>query len=295
MPRTRVVALVVVGMFLTTMACWAQVGTPNIPSATPWQGDDIELRGDYRVFEEDNDSWSFMIRGEMGEDADASIGIVDFETTGEDPVNGVVRHSDYQALVLDLKVLLMDGGPRVALRAGADAQTQDSRGVNTQTMMAAYLDDVVPAVSLPIEFGNPNSTLLIIEPKIVWFGTRMPVGSNYVMPSGQVMQGPNGPYIEGFGNPIMIGGALRHRLSGNIDVFADAAYPVSDSNSIDDVTNEVTEEIAWSAGASVDLGSSRNWTLDIFATTAAGPTPATSAIAAPDGSVGVGARLGWTW
>lgn len=266
-------------LLLSVGAATAQTGSWGIPAATPWISDDWQLSGEARFFEDDNETWGVFVRGAIGPDAEGTVGYFDWDVTGEDPINGAVRRSDMSAVIVDLKFLLSDGSPRVALRVGGDLKVGSATGTNTATGASAFLDGPVPTVSLPIEFGNPDGLLWILEPKVIWFGTRMPTTT--------------GQPIEGFGTTIMVGGAVRYPVGGDMTLMADAAYPVNDSNSIDDVTNAVTEELAWSAGVEADLGS--GWDVGVFATTAAGPTPATSAIAAPDQSIGAGVRVGKTW
>ena len=121
--------------------------------------------------------------------------------------------------------------------------------------------------------------LLLFEPKIVWFDDELPV--------------TGGGTIPGFGEVVMIGGGFRWTVAGDTDLVADAAYPVSESNTINEETNALDEDVVWSAGISHRLDG--DWTIDVFATNAAGPTMPTSAIAAPDQSVGVGVCVGGSW
>lgn len=279
MIRASTAVAVVAILLMAVGAATAQSGSWGIPSTAPWMTDDYQASGEARFFDGDNETWAVSVRGAIGDDADATVGYFDWDVTGEDPINGAVRRSEMSAVFVDLKWLLVDTSPRIALRVGGDLPVGDATGTNTATGASARLDRPVPTVSLPIEFGNPNGILWILEPKVVWFGSRMPTNT--------------GSSIEGFGTTVMIGGAVRYPVSGTVTFAADAAYPVSDSNSIDDVTNTVTEELAWSAGLEAAFGG--GWNLGVFATTAAGPTPATSAIAAPDQSVGVGVRVGKSW
>jgi hypothetical protein len=273
------VAVIVAAVVLCACTAVAQVGTWNIPSASAWDNDDAESFVEGRWWDGDNTTWGAFVRGQFDDNGEAIVGYFDWDALGEDPINGAVRRTDYSAVVVDLKCELTDGSPVISLRAGADLEGDDGRGQNTAMGGSAFTTGTIPVFSLPIEFGNPAGTLLILEPKVIFFDTQMPTNV--------------GPPIEGFGTTIMIGGGVRYPISGSLTAIADAAYPVNDSNSIDDTTNEVTEELVWSAGVSADLGG--DWTGDVFATTAAGPTPATSSIATPDQSVGVGVRVGKSW
>ena len=277
MPRIVCTPLLVVALMLLFGVAWAQVGTPNLAAATPWQGDDA-FRVEGRFFQEDNQTWGVFYRGAISDDADGMFGYLDWETVGEDPIAGALRQTDYEAVVFDLKWLILDGSPRVALRAGADLLLA-SRGTNLELMASAWSRGPIPAVSLPIEWGMNEDILLLFEPKIVWFDDELPV--------------TGGGTIPGFGEVVMIGGGFRWTVAGDTDLVADAAYPVSESNTINEETNALDEDVVWSAGISHRLDG--DWTIDVFATNAAGPTMPTSAIAAPDQSVGVGVCVGGSW
>ncbi len=278
MSRSVVTLLLIAVAALVAGAAWAQFGTPNLPSATPWQGDDYDVKAEGRFWNGDNQTWGLFIRGENSDKGDTTLGYFDWEAEGEDPIAGAIRQSDYRAVVVDLKWLVWDSSPRVALRLGADLQVSRSRGTNLDLGASAFGNGPIPAVSLPIEFGDPTGILFLLEPKAVWFDDTLPTSS--------------GGTIEGFGDLIMIGGGARYRLGGQTAIVADAAFPVSGSNTINDVTNEVDKDVVWAVGVSQMFG---GWMVDVFATNAAGPTPATSSIAAPDQSVGVGVRVGGAW
>ncbi len=273
------VALVVIAAVLAVAPAAAQTGTWDIPSATTLEEGTTEVYTDVRFFEGDNETWGLFLRGTFADNGEATFGYFDWDVTGEDPINGAVRRSSFSAVVADVKWQLRDSSPRVAFRAAADFKVGSATGTNTVTGGSAYVDGAIPTISFPIEFGNPDGILWILEPKVTWFDTRMPTDV--------------GPSIEGFGTAIMIGGGVCYPVSDRFTFIANAAYPINDSNSIDEATNEVTEELVWSAGVKADLGS--GWDAGVFATTAAGPTPATSSIATPDQSIGVGVRVGKAW
>ncbi len=281
MSRIFALSMLTAMLALGAGVAWAQFGTANLPSATPWQGDEMLVRAEGRFFQEENQTWGIFIRGASGDNADGIVGYFDWETRGEDPIAGAVRQSDYEAVVLDFRWLLSNGGPRIALRLGADLQISNSSGTNLAIMQSALGSGPIPAVSLPLEWGIGDNALLILEPKVVWFDDRLPTTF--------------GGTIEGFGDLVIIGGGVRYRVDEQTDFVGDVACPVSAHNTIDDATNAVDEDVVWSAGISHELGGEANWTIDIFATNAAGPTPATSAIATPDQSVGVGVGVGGSW
>ncbi|MFW5866718.1 MAG: hypothetical protein ACOCX2_02805 [Armatimonadota bacterium] len=276
--RTTITVIVVAATIAAGTAT-AQTGTWDIPSATTVDDAQTRVFTDVRLFEEDNETWGVFVRGGFDDNGEATFGYFDWDVTGEDPINGAVRRSNMSGLVADIKWLLRDRSPRIAVRGGADLPVGDATGANTETGGTAFMRGAVPTVSVPIEFGDPDGILWILEPKVVWFDTLMP--SNV------------GPPVDSFGTTVMIGGGVRYPVGGNLTFVADAAYPVDGSNTIDDATNTVTEELAWSAGVSAELGS--GWDAGVFATTAAGPTPATSSIAAPDQSIGLGVNLGKAW
>lgn len=278
MQRTVVMMVVVGALALCAGAGWAQLGSPNIPSAMPWQGDDTYI-AEGRFFTGSNETWGLFYRGAWGTRGDGEVGYFNWETTGDDPIRGVVRDSDYEAITVDLKWMIRAASPTIAIRGGADLQLGSSRGTNTDTGLSAFSNGPIPVLSLPIEFGIMGDTRVVIEPKYIGFDDPVDVDG--------------GGTIPGWGDVVMVGGSIRTPLSSSTDIVADAAYPISGSNSIDDVTNAVTEELVWSAGVCHRVNST--WMVDVFATNAAGPTPATSSIATPDQSVGGGVAISASW
>lgn len=150
MSRSAVSLLLIAVAALATGAAWAQFGTPNLPAATPWQGDDYDVKAEGRFWNEDSQTWGLFLRGDNSDNGDTTIGYFDWETEGEDPIAGAIRQSDYRAIVLDLKWLVWDSSLRVALRLGADLQVSESRGANLDLGASAFGNGPIPTVSVPI-------------------------------------------------------------------------------------------------------------------------------------------------
>ncbi len=275
---TGIVAIISLSVLCVGLA-WGQHGTANLPSAVAWQADETEVSSQIRLFEgTSNDSYDFAIRGELNNNAEVGLGWFTMSTMGEDPIGDAVRASNLDLLTLDLKWQVADGTTRGAIRTGAEFPTSATIGMNTATGAFVWSNRAIPFISAIIERGDPDGWLWILEPKGVGFDADMAASDG----TGTV---------EGFGNLFMVGAGVR-RASGQIDLFADAAYPISGENSIDEDTNRVERELAWSAGGTLYLGGTHNWTLDVFATNTAGPSAATSCIVAPDQSVGLGVGIG---
>lgn len=268
-----VVCLIVVG--LGSGLVWAQQGTPNLPSAVPWQADEINLTGEARFFEgSGNETLAVSLRGRMGLGSEAEICYFTMDTKGEDPINEIVRRSEADLVALTFKWLVRGGARRVAVRAGMEVPVSSRpTGTNTDSGAFAAQGSVIPTLSLPLEWGDRASTLFIIEPKAVWFRDNIPNSIGGVTP--------------GFGDVIVLGAGFCHNL-GKFTLVADAAVPLAGDNSIDKNTNLVTDEVVWAAGVSWDVGGQHDLSIDVFSTSAAGPTPATSIIAAPDQSGALG-------
>ena len=99
----------------------------------------------------------------------------------------------------------------------------------------------------------------------------------------------DGTTIAGFGDVIAVGIGVLHEAE-EFSVVGDLVLVVDGDNSIDEVTNLPTDELVWSAGGSWH-GEESSVRVDLFVTNAAGPTGASSIIATPDQSVGVGLRV----
>lgn len=281
MSRTAMVVMLVAIIVLSVSGAWAQYGTVNLPSAVPWQEDGTEVTAQVRLWDGGNETYDINLRGSLGEASEVQIGWFSMSIEGDDPINDAVRASDLDLMTLSLLVTLPDTPWAMAVRVGAEFPTDVPRGVNTATGGVAAQRRAIPVISLPMQWGVADDVLVIVEPKGVGFDADMAASDG----SG---------IVEGFGDLFMLGAGVRY-TAGAIDLFADAAYPISGDNSVDENTNAVEKELAWSAGGSYFVGGSHDWTVDVFATNTAGPSPATSAIATPDQSIGVGVGVGGTF
>ena len=280
MSRPVMVVMIVAMLVATVSGAWAQHGTVNLPSASPWLEDGTEVTAQVRMWD-GNETYDINLRGSLGSSSEIQIGWFSMSTAGDDPVNEAVRASDLDLLTLSVLVRLPETPWTMALRGGVELPTDVTRGANTVTGGVAFQRRSIPIISLPMEWGSADDLLIIVEPKGVGFDADMAASDDTGI-------------VEGFGNLFILGAGVRY-AAGDIDLFADAAYPISGDNSVDENTNRVEKSLAWSAGGSYFIGGSHDWTIDIFATNTAGPSPATSTIATPDQSIGVGFGVGGTF
>jgi hypothetical protein len=277
MPRASHFAIYLAPLVLAGGLAWAQEGTPNIPSAVPWKADTHRITGEARFFEgSGNETLALRIRGRMGDSAGAALCFFAMDTRGEDPISGAVRESDLQLLALDFQRLLHDGLRRVGLRAGVELAILGPTGTNTATGAVARQRGVIPSLSVPVEWGDPDDILVIVEPKAVWFDDSIPNSIGGITP--------------GFGDVIALGGGVSQDL-GRFTLRGDIAVVLAGDNTIDGNTNRPTRHFVWSTGVSWDAGGEYHPHVDIFITNAAGLTPAMSIIAAPGQSAALGVAI----
>ena len=276
------VAVVLMLMVACVGLAWGQQGTANLPSAVPWQSDDVQLSTEARLFSDtDNTTFDFNLRSRLDTNSEVQVGWFYMSTSGPDPIADTIRASELQLMPVHVLYQVADGTVRAAIRGGVELPTGTPVGINTDTRAFAAESRPIPTLSVPVEWGDPNNWLVIVEPKGVGFDADM-------------MASDGSGVVEGFGNLFILGAGVRHN-AGSLSLFADAAYPLSGDNTINEDTNAVEQGLAWSAGGTYVFGGSHDLTVDLFATTSAGPTPATSTIVAPDDCVGVGLRVGGRW
>lgn len=256
---------------LAQLAAADGYGTANLPTAEPWQSSSVLVSGEAR-FWEGNQTWAARARTRVGEDMDAELTLFTMSTSGEDPIAGAVRDSEMTLLGASFKWLAWQN-ERVTISVipGLEVPLGDAEGTNTAIPATAVSDDVIPVLSVPAQFAPidgivPTAVLRYVgfeeSPRVVGGGT-----------------------VTGFGDTLALGGSL-YRRDGQYALWADLQCVLSGDNSIDERTSRVTDEIVWSVGAS--WFSAPSWKVDLFATTAAGPTAATSLLGAPDGSIAIG-------
>lgn len=259
---------------------WAQgAGTPNLVPAAVHEGSTTGIV-DVRFFEgSGNETISIGFKGEMGKKSDASIMFLDLDNVGKDPISGVVRRSDLQLLALNWKweFSSVDKGWGISFMPGFELATGGPRGTNSSTNAWAENDSFIPTLAVPMQ-KNAGSWTWLVQPKAAWWD------SNWSTSGGST--------IEGFGSVVGIGLGATKRIGSRFTISADVTPIVSGSNTINKNTNEVDDDVVWGGALTWHCQrSSRPTNVTIFGTNAAGPTVATSLIAAPDNSTCFGVRV----
>jgi len=295
MSRLTVVAVMLV---VCIGLAWGQYGTLHLPSAVPWQGDDVQILSQVRIFDGDeNQTYNVNARGRLGENTEVQLGWFSMSTEGEDPIAGVVRASNLHLLTLTGLWQVQSGDWRLAFRGGGELPIRTPEGINTALVASAPEFRVIPVGSVVLEFGDPDGTTFILEPKGVGFDADMPAvfGGPIIAGSADKLIMPNGfGVVEGFGNLFILGAGVRMN-GGRISAFADAAYPLSGENSLDEDTNQVEQALAWGAGLSYLVGGAHDFSVHVGVSNTAGRTPATSTIVAPGDSIGFVGGFDFNW
>ncbi|GEM_PF-4749828 len=279
--------VVVVVALLSLGPAWAQygmmdgdgpsaLGTPNLPGVEPQGKGSTSVWGEARVWEGDNWTFAAGVRANVGEDSDVELTIFNLDTSGEDAINGAVRDSEATLIGLNYRwVAFRNERVSLAVIPGAEFPIDDMEGTNTAIPATAMSGDLIPLISLPVEHVLADGTILRVVPRYVGFDDNPELA--------------NGTTIEGFGDVIGLGFGLRRQIE-EFAVMGDVTVILDGNNSIDENTNEPTDEFVWSAGGSWQ-GVDSPVRVDLFVTNAAGPTGASSIIATPDQSVGIGLRV----
>ncbi|MEA3399774.1 MAG: hypothetical protein U9R79_00880 [Armatimonadota bacterium] len=264
------------GLVLICCAAFGQVqGTANVPLAEPWQAEGVLGAGEIRLFEGGNQTFAAGVRGRVGEDMDAALTLFTMDTSGQEAVAGAVRDSEATLLGLNMRWLAHRGERyTVSVVPGVEIPLDDIKGTNTDIPATATSDDIIPVLSIPIEWQTEGGTRFVVVPRYVGFEDSPEVGDET---------------IAGFGDIIAIGGGAIHSF-GQYFVHGDLQIVLDGDNSIDEVTGAPTDEVAWSVGGTWHGESEESWRVDLFVTNVAGPTDATSIIATPDQSLGIGIR-----
>ena len=278
------VASVALILLAVLPAAWSQEGTPNLQTPQTWQGPTV-WQGGMRTFRgAGNTIWSLGVRGEVNERTEVSLTYVGMDVAGRDPIGGegesmsAVRASDLHTLSLEWKARISRDGARrqVALLPAIEYANRGPVGINTDTGGYAQQRRYIPSLSIPISCHG-SATRWIVEPKVVWFDSSMPDSV--------------GGITQGFGRVIALGVGVVKPIDDRDDFIADVVAVLDGDNVMDEKTNTVDKALVWSAGVRWTRGSERTTVIDLFVTNSAGPTPATSLIAAPDHSKGLGVRI----
>lgn len=255
----------------TQPAAAQDYGTANLPTAEPWQSPSVLVSGEAR-FWEGNQTWAARARTRVGQDLDAELTLFTMSISGEDPIAGAVRASDATLLGANFKWLAWrNERVTISVITGLEVPLGDMEGTNTAIPATAVTDDVIPVFSVPAQFAP--------------IGGVVPTAVLHYVGFEESPRVTGGGTIPGFGDTLALGGSAYYRAR-DFALWADLQFVLTGNNTIDERTNRVTDEIVWSAG--VSWFSTENWKVDLFATTAAGPTAATSLLGAPDNSVAIG-------
>jgi hypothetical protein len=100
-----------------------------------------------------------------------------------------------------------------------------------------------------------------------------------------------GERLRSFGKVVGLEVGLQARVNPSWEVYGTAIPILSGDNTIDPDTGRVDQDIVWSAGVKYRPRESSRWRLELYATNSAGPTAATSLIAAVDQSAAPGLRV----
>ncbi|MGI5817172.1 MAG: hypothetical protein ACOX9R_03625 [Armatimonadota bacterium] len=283
------VAVIVVTLMGGVCGAWAQgygapvdgmgntsYGTPNMQPAEPWAGDSPLVWGEVRTWKADNWTWAAGARAGVGNDMDAELTFFHMDTSGEDPIAGVVRDSEATLVGLNFKWVAHRGEKLlVSVIPGAEFPIGDTKGRNPALPATAVSDEIIPVISVPVEYTCPRGTLVRVTPRYIGFDASPELA--------------DGSTIDGFGNVLALAFGATHDF-GQYSAMADGAVVISKYNSINKNTNRPTDEFVWSVGGSWHP-TDRPVRVDLFVTNAAGPTAASSIIATPDQSIGVGLRV----
>ncbi len=279
--RHSLTAVAVLALLASSGVAWAEsYNTPNLPSAEPYQQEGGVGGGELRLFNGDgNQTFAAGVRVRAGEETEAEFTIFTMDTSGEDPIADVVRDSTATLVGLSFKWLAYQeasnsGQTTVSVMPGFEIPIGNLEGTNTEIPATALSDDVIPTISVPVEWMNARGTRLKLVPRYIGFDDSPSVGDET---------------IDGFGDVFAVGFGVSHPL-GEYSAMGDVQLVLTGENSIDDATNDPTSDFVWSVGGSWQPEDD-DVRVDAFLTNAAGPTAATSIIATPDQSIGLGLRV----
>lgn len=247
------------------------LSTANLPTALPWQSPQVLVSGEARLWE-GNQTWAARARTRAGQDMDAELTLFTMSIRGEDAIAGAVRDSDATLVGANFKWLAwQNDAVTISVIPGVEVPIGDMEGTNTALLATALSDELIPVFSVPATYQAGDDTSLTLAVRYVGYDESPEVAG--------------GGTITGFGDTLALGGAV-YRRERDYALWADLQMVLIGANTIDEDTNAVTREMVWAIGGS--WFTRDGYKVDVFATTAAGPTAATSLIGAPDGSVAFG-------
>ena len=172
MSRLAVVTLMVV---MCMGLAWGQHGTLNLPSAVPWQGDDVQVSSQVRIFGGGgNTTFDVNARGRLGLNTEVQLGWFSMSTEGQDPIADAIRRSQLHLLTLTGLWQVQSGNWRMGFRAGGEFPVRTPEGINTAIGASAPEFRAIPIIGAVVEFGDPDGTQYIVEAKGVGWNADMP-------------------------------------------------------------------------------------------------------------------------
>jgi hypothetical protein len=221
------------------------------------------------------------------------VNYVRFDNVGRPPIAGALRASEVDGPGVWLKYVVRDTEPGswgAAVIPGVEFL--DIFGTNQAIDATAGDQETVFTLECPI--GIPTGDALwIIDPKLATFPSTAPVFAGPGTPVGMVLPAEIDSFGTVFG--VGLGGIAPLGPTGRWWVYANVTPILAGDNAIDAATNDPTIQLPWTAGIRWDADVDESLSVDVFATTAAGGTTATSLLAAPDKTVAIGARAVWAW
>jgi hypothetical protein len=255
-------------------------GTPNLGTAAI-QTQDARWFVEGRIFDvddntqdwSDNATFSLGFASPINETTEFDLAFSTINNTGADAIAGSLWMSDRTVLAPYVKrQFSTDGNVIFSLTAGADVALSQTKG--TSAAGTAYEDDFTPALRLQAEWGQAGSLQWQLAAQVAFWDT-------------WAATNVGGP-IPGFGTVVALGGGVSVPMGAKLTLVGDVLGIAKGDNVINSVTGNVDTQMVWSAGGNWNLGGPYNSVVKAFATNSMGGTVASSAIGAPDNSVGFG-------
>lgn len=254
-------------------------GSANLPSACTWTAEETQVWGEVRFFDGSDQTFSAGLSTRAGENSEAQFSIFTMDTTTKLDTWDV--RSRGTLLGLNFKWLATETEQmRVSVMPGLEYPIERLKSENLDTGAYATSDNLIPVISVPIEWPGEEGTTFRLVPRYVGFDSA---------PKAYLADGTADGTIDGFGQCVAIGLGVVH-AQPSYSLMADAQIVVIGDNATDKTTGAPTRELVWSAGGSWSAPESPV-RIDLFATNGFGPTAATSLLATTDNTIGVGLRV----
>lgn len=254
--------------------------TTNLPSATVWAAEENSVWGEVRFFDGGNHTFAAGLRSGVGEGSEAQFTLLTMDNTTEDGAGDEIRSSGtllglnykWRAQVTDEMT--------VSVMPGLDYPIGALKAKNTNTGRSASSNNLIPVISVPIEWQGEHGTTWRVVPRYVGFDSA---------PRQWNADGTRDGTVDGLGQCGAIGVGVLHEEPA-YSLMADLQMPIVGDNAINRDTNEPTRRLVWSAGGTWHAPDSAV-RVDLFATNALGPTGASSLMVFSDNATGVGLRV----